>query len=110
MARHLVGEDFAQREPWGIYHMAGTEVASWYEVACKVFAESGRLGGPVSTVRPIPTSAYPTAAERPKNSRLDTSKLNAVFGVTLPPWQEGIADCVQRLVAPAASPILMSTR
>ena len=41
-------------------------------------------------ILPIPTSAYPTPARRPHNSRLDTRKLQAAFGLSLPPWQRGV--------------------
>ena len=39
---------------------------------------------------PIPTSAYPTPAARPRNSRLDTAKLRGTFGLVMPPWQVGV--------------------
>jgi dTDP-4-dehydrorhamnose reductase len=38
----------------------------------------------------VPTSAFPTPAQRPYNSRLDTRKLQATFGLTLPEWQLGV--------------------
>jgi dTDP-4-dehydrorhamnose reductase len=41
-------------------------------------------------VRPIATSAYPTPAQRPLNSRLDTRKLQQAFGLSLPDWQAGV--------------------
>jgi len=41
-------------------------------------------------VVPIPASAYPLPARRPHNSRLDTRRLQAVFGLHLPPWQDGV--------------------
>jgi dTDP-4-dehydrorhamnose reductase len=41
-------------------------------------------------IRPIATSAYPTPAARPLNSRLDTQKLQHTFGLTLPDWQPGM--------------------
>ena len=43
-----------------------------------------------SEVAPVPTSAFPTPARRPLNSRLDTTRLQATFGLTLPPWQQGV--------------------
>jgi dTDP-4-dehydrorhamnose reductase len=46
-------------------------------------------------IRPIPTRSYPTPAQRPLNSRLSTHKLQAAFGLHLPPWQQG----VERLLA-----------
>ncbi|MFN7641339.1 MAG: sugar nucleotide-binding protein, partial [bacterium] len=41
-------------------------------------------------VLPISTSAYPTPARRPQNSRLDTGRLQNTFGLRLPPWQAGV--------------------
>jgi dTDP-4-dehydrorhamnose reductase len=45
----------------------------------------------------VPSSAYPTPAARPHNSRLDTRKLQAAFGLTLPPWQAGVERVVDEL-------------
>ena len=42
-------------------------------------------------IDPVPTSAFPTPARRPQNSRLDTSKLQSTFGLVLPHWQAGVA-------------------
>ena len=41
-------------------------------------------------IRAIPTADYPTAAARPLNSRLDTSRLQRAFGLRMPPWQQGV--------------------
>ena len=41
-------------------------------------------------VQPVSTSAFPTPARRPLNSRLDTSKLRRAFGLTMPPWEAGV--------------------
>jgi dTDP-4-dehydrorhamnose reductase len=41
-------------------------------------------------IHAIPTSAYPTPAQRPLNSRLATAKLQRTFGIVLPPWQRGV--------------------
>jgi dTDP-4-dehydrorhamnose reductase len=53
-------------------------------------------------VRRIPTADYPTAAKRPANSRLDSSKLARVHGVRLPAWPSSLKDVVMRLVQPGA--------
>ena len=42
-------------------------------------------------VAPVPTSAFPTPARRPHNSRLNTTRLQTTFGLTLPHWQQGVA-------------------
>ena len=52
--------------------------------------DQDRPGGPSARVLPIPTSAYPTPAQRPLNSRLDTTRLREAFGLHLPPWQSGV--------------------
>ena len=44
----------------------------------------------VSEIAPVPTSAFPTPAQRPLNSRLDTQKLQQAFGLSLPHWQRGV--------------------
>lgn len=88
--------------PWGVYHAAGSGTVSWCGLAREVFAQSARRGGPIPTVTAIPTSAYPTPARRPANSRLDCGKLATTFGVRLPDWQVGVEDCVTRLLSASA--------
>jgi len=92
--------------PWGIYHAAGSGETTWHGLANAVFAHSKSLGGPGAEADPIPATAYPTPAARPANSRLDCGKLAKAFGIRLPPWQEGVTQCVARLLQPAdqASP------
>lgn len=79
----------------GTYHLAATGETSWHGYARFVLESALQAGVPLKTapaaVVPIPTSAFPTAAQRPLNSRLDTSKLRNTFGLQLPPWQEGVA-------------------
>jgi dTDP-4-dehydrorhamnose reductase len=82
----------------GTYHAAGSGESSWAEFAEHVFSESRRLGGPFAAVDPIRTSDYPTAARRPRNSRLDSKKFSVVFGQQLPLWKRSSGHCVQRLL------------
>lgn len=84
--------------PWGIYHAAGSGTASWFEVAREIFEVSQSLGGPTTSLTAIDSNGYPTRAVRPKNSRLDCSKLQAAFGVTQPDWRAGVRLCVARLL------------
>lgn len=88
----------AQDGPWGIYHAAGTGMTTWRGFAEEVFRRSAALGGPVAEVEPIKSADYPTPAQRPMNSQLDCSKLERTFGLRLPQWQQGVAECVERLV------------
>jgi len=50
-------------------------------------------------IHPIPTSAYPTPAQRPAFSLLDKSKIKTVFGYTPPDWKQSLKQCIDRLLA-----------
>ena len=52
----------------------------------------------VQEIAPVPTSAFPTPAQRPHNSRLNTSKLQTTFGLTLPHWQQGVARMLREIL------------
>jgi len=51
----------------------------------------------VNAIDAVPTSAFPTPAQRPHNSRLDTTRLRATFGLHLPQWQQGVARMLQEI-------------
>ncbi|MEL7979623.1 dTDP-4-dehydrorhamnose reductase [Vreelandella titanicae] len=77
--------------PSGIYHLAPRGETSWHGFACEIF-EQARKAGETLAIKPqgaagIPTAEYPTPAQRPLNSRMNLSKLEAALGVTLPTWQ-----------------------
>lgn len=79
----------------GLYHCAATGETSWNGYARFVLAQARTLGwtlkaGP-EQVGPTTTANYPTPAQRPLNSRLDTTRLQNAFGLTLPHWQHGVA-------------------
>jgi len=84
---------------FGTYHAAGSGAVTWCGMAREIIRVSASLGGPSATVTAITNADYPTPAPRPANSRLDCAKLAAAFGITLPPWQHGVAECVARLQA-----------
>ena len=88
---------------WGTYHAAGTGAVTWCGFAKEIMRLSAAHGGASVPVVPITTAEYPTAAVRPVNSRLDCGKLAQNFGITLPPWQEGLAACMRRLSLGQAS-------
>jgi dTDP-4-dehydrorhamnose reductase len=78
----------------GLYHLTAGGATSWHGYAEYVIASAQRLRQElkisVREVAPVPSSAYSTPATRPQNSRLDTAKLQATFGLMLPPWQRGV--------------------
>ncbi|AUR10005.1 dTDP-4-dehydrorhamnose reductase [Phaeobacter inhibens] len=89
IARQLI----ADPEKSGTYHFAGQPETSWAGVATEIFTEAEIP----CAVAEIPSSAYPTAAPRPLNSRLDCSTLERVFGITRPDWQAGLKDILKDL-------------
>jgi dTDP-4-dehydrorhamnose reductase len=86
----------------GIYHLAAAGYTSWHAYAQFVLATAATAGIELKVtpdaVQPIPSSAYKTAARRPNNSRLDTNKLRAAFGFTLPAWQAGVARMLTEIL------------
>jgi dTDP-4-dehydrorhamnose reductase len=85
----------------GVFHIAGRGHTNWAEVARAIFNYSRCHNGPVAEVIPISTAEYGAAARRPKNSRLDCSKLASIHGITLPPWRSALQICVGRLLTAA---------
>lgn len=87
----------------GIYHLAASGETSWHGYARWLIGEAARLGTRLrltaERVLPINSADYPTAARRPANSRLDTNKLCTVFGLRLPPWEEGVRRVLRELAS-----------
>ncbi len=82
----------------GIFHAAGQGETTWHGFATAVFHEAARHGAKVpAAVTPIPTSAYPTPARRPANSRLDCGRLERVFGVRLAAWESSLARTIDEI-------------
>jgi dTDP-4-dehydrorhamnose reductase len=50
-------------------------------------------------IEAIPTSAYPTPAPRPLNSRLQTEKLRQAFDLHLPCWEQGVVRMVEEVLS-----------
>tara|TARA_R110002049_G_scaffold177184_1_gene344275 strand:+ start:7386 stop:8246 length:861 start_codon:yes stop_codon:yes gene_type:complete len=82
----------------GTYHISGGPAASWADFARAIFECSGID----CTVNNIPSSAYPTPAKRPLNSRLDNSRTQEIFGLARPDWREGLNDILKDLGALAS--------
>ncbi|MBS0384399.1 MAG: sugar nucleotide-binding protein, partial [Proteobacteria bacterium] len=91
----------AKRTPTaaGLYHCAGAGETSWAGFAEEIFRLARARGGPSARVIPIASSAYPTPAPRPANSRLDCAKLAADYGVRMRPWQAALSACIDAIAA-----------
>jgi dTDP-4-dehydrorhamnose reductase len=87
--------------PSGTYHLAPEGEVSWHGFAEEIFALARRRGLnlKVQRVEPISTAEYPTPAQRPLNSRLDKTRLQAVFGVRMPRWQDGLDECMDEVTS-----------
>ncbi|TYO61064.1 dTDP-4-dehydrorhamnose reductase [Bradyrhizobium hipponense] len=82
----------------GIFHLAGQGETSWYGFAQAIFDLLTRRGIQVPRLEAITTEQYPTAARRPRNSRLDSSKAERVLGLRLPAWPCSLETCLDQLV------------
>ncbi|WP_339083366.1 dTDP-4-dehydrorhamnose reductase [Pseudomonas sp. TMP9] len=81
--------------PWGVYHLTAQGETSWFGFASAIAAHLHSQGKRVATLQPIPSSAYPTPAQRPLNSRLDCSRLQQDWHVQLPDWQTALEQCLR---------------
>jgi dTDP-4-dehydrorhamnose reductase len=78
----------------GLYHLGAAGETTWHAYATYVIEQARQAGVAIkvaqSAIQAVPSSAFPTPAQRPLNSRLNTSKLQHVFGLSLPHWQIGV--------------------
>jgi dTDP-4-dehydrorhamnose reductase len=85
----------------GTYHCVAAGETSWFDYARFVIEWARAKGLPVKVapeaIKPIPTSAYPTPARRPLNSRLSTEKLQRVFGLAAPHWRIGVERVLREI-------------
>jgi dTDP-4-dehydrorhamnose reductase len=91
----------------GLVHLAAAGETSWHGFASAIVEGLKARGTPLKaqSIVPIRTQDYPTKAKRPANSRLDLTRLQRVFGVTPPHWQQALAaelDVLARELAPQA--------
>ena len=84
----------------GLYHLAASGEVSWHGYASHVIDFSRRQGEQlaVTAVNPIETTAYPTPARRPLNSRLNTQKARDSFSLHLPDWQSGVTRMLMEVL------------
>jgi dTDP-4-dehydrorhamnose reductase len=92
----------------GTYHAVAAGQTSWHGYACHVIEWARAHGLPVKVapdaVAAVPTTAFPTPARRPLNSRLDTTRIRSNFGLNLPDWTVGVYRLLDELL-----PLLQAT-
>ena len=94
LTAHAIRTALLKPELSGLYHVVASGETSWHGYASYVIDIAQNAGESMwitpEDVLPVPTSSYNTPAKRPLNSRLDTNKFQAAFGLTLPHWQLGV--------------------
>lgn len=90
-------------ESGGLYHLAAAGETTWFEYAKHVVARARDAGLPVrvadEAIVPVFTDAFPTAATRPHNSRLNTQRLQSTFGLHMPDWRVGVDRALNEILA-----------
>ena len=85
----------------GVYHATASGQTSWYGFTAAILAATSSGSGTAASITNIPrltpilTHQYPLPAPRPLYSVLANGKLQSVFGLTLPKWESGLADCLR---------------
>ena len=86
----------------GLYHCVAAGETTWHAYAAYVIEQARQLQPAlpilVTEIAPVPTTAFPTPAARPLNSRLDTSRLQTSFGLQLPHWRQGVARMLREIL------------
>lgn len=77
----------------GVFHYTNEGVTSWYDIAKAVM----EIAGKDVNIKPIPTSARPTAAKRPPYSLLSKAKIKTVYGLEIPYWRDSLRECVNKM-------------
>lgn len=90
----------ADRAPvWGTYHFAGQGAATWHGFATEIVRAQAEITHRRPAVVPISTAEYPTAARRPANSELDSSRFAATFGIRAKDWRERTREVTSALLS-----------
>jgi dTDP-4-dehydrorhamnose reductase len=80
--------------PSGLYHLTASGETSWYGFACSIAEQLQRQGLLRASIQPIQSADYPTAAQRPLNSRLTCARLQRDWQIELPAWETALHQCL----------------
>jgi len=99
---HAIRHLHKRPEDAGLYHCVAAGETTWNAYAKYVLA-CAQVSNPAIAIKakevaPVPTSDFPTPAVRPHNSRLNTGKLQATFGLGMPHWQAGVARMLAEIL------------
>ena len=84
---------------WGTYHFSGYPYCSWYEFANEISSQYLKFSGSLNcaSLVPIDSNSYNSKALRPKNSRLNCSKINKIFGFKQDDWKESLNIIIRNI-------------
>jgi dTDP-4-dehydrorhamnose reductase len=85
---------------FGIFHLVSAGETTWCGFARAIMAGSAARQGKSVPVHAIATADFPTKARRPAYSKLDTSKLARVHGLSMPDWRDGLEACLDGMLGP----------
>lgn len=91
IAKAIVKVIQTKKKP-GIYHFTNGGETTWFGFAKKI----KELTDSDIKISPISSLQYPTPAERPKFSVLNTSKIREVYGVEMRNWEDSLAELIQK--------------
>jgi dTDP-4-dehydrorhamnose reductase len=93
MSAHAIMQTLQDASKIGLYHAAASGETTWHGYASFVLEQAKTLNYTITAneIKAVASTAFPTPAKRPANSRLNCSKLSTTFGLQCPPWQAGVA-------------------
>lgn len=96
---HAIRTALTKPEVSGLYHLVASGTTSWHDYAKVVIEHVRGLGKEIKAqdIAAVPTSAFPTPAKRPGNSRLATEKFTQTFNLALPQWEAGVKRMLDEL-------------
>lgn len=102
VSAHAIRTALQVPDACGLYNVVAGGATSWHGYASFILNLAREYGVDIKVapdaIEPVPTCAFPTHAQRPKNSRLNTNKLQNFFGLTLPDWQSGVARMLAEIL------------
>ena len=101
---HAISQVRQQPEQTGLYHLTALGETTWFEYTKYVIAKASIASPAIKIIAkdvvPVLSEAFKTAAQRPKNSRLNTEKLQTAFNLHLPPWEHGVDRMLAETLLP----------
>lgn len=98
---HAIKTELLNPSVTGLYHLIASGETTWHAYASMVIGYAREKGMvlQVENINPVPTTAFPTPAARPLNSRLDATKFQTTFGLVMPHWELGVKRMLDEILA-----------